>query len=60
LKTFKLAQTKVYMTAVDGEQVVIEKEFALAGAKLVQQFQIVLDFIKTKLEPVFCPKQLDT
>ena len=37
----------------------IEKEFALAGAKLVQQFQVVLNLIKRKLEPVFCPKDLD-
>lgn len=47
------------MTAVNGEQVLIEKEFALAGAKLIQQFQRVLHFIKSELEPVFCPSELD-
>ena len=37
----------------------IEKEFALAGSKLIQQFQIVMNFIKKELEPVFCPAELD-
>lgn len=59
LSTFKLAQTRVYMAAVNGEQVLIEKEFALAAAKLIQQFQKVLYFIKSVLEPVFCPSELD-
>lgn len=59
IKTFRLAQTKVHANAVNGEEILIEKEFALAGAKLVQQFQIVLNLIKTKLEPVFCPRVLD-
>ena len=48
------------MTAIDGQQVLIEKEFALAGTKLIQQFQIVLNFIKQKLEPVFCPDTLSS
>jgi len=36
LNTLKLAQTKIYMNAVNGEQILIGKEFALAGAKLIQ------------------------
>jgi len=54
-----MAQTKVYVNAVNGEEILIEKEFALAAAKLTQQFQVVLNFIKSNLEPVFCPSILD-
>jgi len=35
LKTFKLAHNKIYATTNNGEKVLIEKEFALAGAKLI-------------------------
>jgi hypothetical protein len=43
------------MKTFDDEEVLIEKEFSLAGAKLIQQFQVLLRLIKTEIEPVFCP-----
>ena len=44
------------MKTVLKEEIMINREFSLAGAKLVQQFQILLQFIKTELQPVFCPE----
>ena len=44
------------MKTVLKEEIMINREFSLAGAKLVQQFQILLQFIKTELQPVFRPE----
>lgn len=42
------------MKTFDNQEILIEKEYALAGAKLIQQFQKLLMFIKNNLQPVFC------
>ena len=39
------------------EEILIGKEFSIAGAKLIQQFQLLLNFIKKNLVPVFCPSK---
>ena len=36
VKTLKLAFTKIYSKTFDNKVILIEKEYALAGAKLVQ------------------------
>ena len=53
----KLALSRVYMKTFDSKEILVEKEYALASAKLVQQFQKLLHFIKQKIEPVFQPDE---
>ena len=45
INTLKTAFRRIYMKTFDEKEILIEKEFALAGAKLIQQFQILLHFI---------------
>lgn len=56
----KLALSRVYMKTFDSKEILVEKEYALASAKLVQQFQKLLHFIKQKIEPVFFPEEQET
>lgn len=43
------------MKTKTNQEILIEKEFSIAGVKLIQQFQVLLSFIKKNLVPVFCP-----
>ena len=55
--TMKLALSRVYMKTFDSKEILVEKEYALASAKLVQQFQKLLHLIKRRVEPVFFPEE---
>lgn len=58
--TMKLALSRVYMKTFDSKEILVEKEYALASAKLVQQFQKLLHLIKQKVEPVFFPQEQES
>lgn len=54
LSTIKLALQRVYMNSLYGDKTQLcEREYALASAKLIQQFQYLLKFVHENFMPAF-------